>query len=153
MWDTRIIHTHLDIKITTVFHVDIAMQNGRALAFFAERVSNDHQLRTLLRMVNRHHRGGLSDWDSRDREALSAKDQANAGEVWIREGGMSYVPVADERIINFSPSQHLPDGWYVVQLDSGHYMATNGERDSVITVNRFHARKWAIQMAKDSSHD
>lgn len=66
---------------------------------------------------------------------------------------MPYVPVADEVVINFATSQKLPDGWYVVQLDSGHYMATDGEHDSAITVNRFHARKWAIQMAKGADHD
>lgn len=41
-----------------------------------------------------------------------------------------------------------PDGWRVVQLDSGHYMATDGEHDSCITVNRFHARAWAFQLSK-----
>ena len=61
---------------------------------------------------------------------------------------MKYEPMADERVINFSPSQKLPNGWWVVQLDSGHYIATNGQSDSSITVNRFHARKWAIEMAK-----
>lgn len=55
----------------------------------------------------------------------------------------------DERIINFAPSQKLPDGWRVIQLDSGHYMGTNGEVYTAITVNRFHARKWAIQLSAE----
>jgi hypothetical protein len=36
----------------------------------------------------------------------------------------------------------LPEGWRVVQLDSGHYMGTDGNLETPITVNRFHARKW-----------
>ena len=55
----------------------------------------------------------------------------------------------EDRIINFAPNQKLPTGWYVVQLDSGHYIATNGDRDSCITVNRYHARQWAIQMSRE----
>lgn len=51
------------------------------------------------------------------------------------------------RIIRFGPNQPLPIGWLVVQLDSGHYMATDEEKESAITVNRFHARKWAWDMA------
>ena len=66
----------------------------------------------------------------------------------LSECPVEYTPVADERAIEFS--QGLPPGWWVVQLDSGHYMATNGTRDSAITVNRWHARKWAIQMAAEA---
>lgn len=56
----------------------------------------------------------------------------------------------DQFVIYFAPSQKLPDGWYVIRLDSGHYMATNkdGSVQSCITVNRFHARQWAIQLSK-----
>lgn len=49
-------------------------------------------------------------------------------------------------VINFGALPPLPEGWYVVQLDSGHYMATDGEQESAMTVNRFHARKWAIEL-------
>lgn len=52
-----------------------------------------------------------------------------------------------ERIINFGRMKPLPEGWSVIQLDSGHYMATNGNRESAITVNRYHARRWAFQLA------
>ena len=62
-----------------------------------------------------------------------------------------YVPVGTEHVIRFAPSQKLPDGWWVVQLDSGHYMATDGETDSAITVNRYHARRWALQLAEEQN--
>jgi len=55
----------------------------------------------------------------------------------------------DERVICFSPNQALPEGWFVIQLDSGHYMGTDGGHDTAITVNRFHARKWAIALSKE----
>ena len=54
---------------------------------------------------------------------------------------------SDEREITFGALPQLPDGWHVIQLDSGHYMATDGNRESAITVNRFHARKWAFDIA------
>lgn len=54
-------------------------------------------------------------------------------------------------IVRFAPNQKLPEGWRVIQLDSGHYMDTNGRQDTSITVNRFHARKWAIAIAATSS--
>ena len=57
--------------------------------------------------------------------------------------------LSEERIINFGALPLLPFGWHVIQLDSGHYMATDGEHESAITVNRWHARKWAFQMAAD----
>jgi hypothetical protein len=47
-----------------------------------------------------------------------------------------------DQIIRFAPNQPLPEGWRVVQLDSGHYMGTDGNLETAITVNRFHARKW-----------
>ena len=53
----------------------------------------------------------------------------------------------DERIIKFGNLKPLPEGWRVVQLDSGHYIGTNDYVDTPITVNRFHARKWAIALA------
>lgn len=55
--------------------------------------------------------------------------------------------IDDVRTIAFGSLPPLPEGWTVVQLDSGHYMATNGNVESCITVNRFHARKWAFQLA------
>jgi hypothetical protein len=54
----------------------------------------------------------------------------------------------DEREISFGALPPLPVGWHVIQLDSGHYMATDGNRESAITVNRYHARKWAFDMAR-----
>ena len=53
-----------------------------------------------------------------------------------------------ETVVRFAPNQPLPEGWSVIQLDSGHYMATNGEQESAITVNRFHARQWAWEIAE-----
>jgi hypothetical protein len=53
-----------------------------------------------------------------------------------------------ERVIGFGALPPLPVGWRVIQLDSGHYMATDGNRESAITVNRYHARKWAFDLAK-----
>ena len=53
----------------------------------------------------------------------------------------------NEREITFGCLPSLPKGWHVMQLDSGHYMATNGDKESSITVNRFHARKWAFDLA------
>lgn len=52
------------------------------------------------------------------------------------------------RVIRFAPNQPLPTGWVVLQLDSGHYIGSNGEQDTAITVNRFRARKWAIQLSR-----
>ena len=52
-----------------------------------------------------------------------------------------------DRIIRFGKLPPLPVGWFVIQLDSGHYQAVDGTHESCITVNRFHARKWAFQMA------
>lgn len=54
-------------------------------------------------------------------------------------------------IINFGAMPPLPEGWRVVQLDGGHYMATDGNVESAITVNRFHARSWAFQLAKPTA--
>ena len=53
-----------------------------------------------------------------------------------------------DRVIHWPLNQKLPEGWFVIQLDSGHYQAVDGTHESAITVNRFHARKWAFQMAK-----
>lgn len=62
-----------------------------------------------------------------------------------------------DRLINFG-ALPMPEGCYVVQLDTGHYLGTNdlhGEvpRDkaieTAITVNRFHARKWIIQLTSE----
>lgn len=61
---------------------------------------------------------------------------------WVNEN--------DYRVIHFAPNQALPDGWVVLQLDSGHYIGSNGDRDTPITVNRFHARKWAISYSKQA---
>lgn len=67
-----------------------------------------------------------------------------------------------DRVISFGCLPALPNGFYVVQLDSGHYIATNDlhgdvPRDklyeSCITVNRFHARKWAFQFAAQRSKE
>ena len=55
--------------------------------------------------------------------------------------------IEEERIISFGNLPPMPDGYYVIQLESGHYMATNGTVESCITVNRFHARKWTFQLA------
>lgn len=52
-----------------------------------------------------------------------------------------------DRVIGFGGLPPLPPGWFVVQLDSGHYMATNGETESAITVSRFDARKWAQRLS------
>jgi hypothetical protein len=59
--------------------------------------------------------------------------------------------IADERIIRFGTLPPLPNGWHVIQLDSGHYIATNGSTESCITVNKFHARKWAFQLAHNEA--
>lgn len=58
--------------------------------------------------------------------------------------------MSEERIINFPKNQKLPEGWQVIQLDSGHYMGVSldGKQETAITVNRFHARKWAIDLAR-----
>ena len=53
-----------------------------------------------------------------------------------------------DRVISFGALRPLPEGWFVIQLDSGHYQAVDGTHESSITVNRFHARKWAFQMAE-----
>ena len=58
----------------------------------------------------------------------------------------------DEREITFGALPPLPAGWHVIQLDSGHYMATDGNLESSITVNRFHARKWAFTLAAKTQH-
>lgn len=60
------------------------------------------------------------------------------------------MSMSDERVISFGPYQTLPPGWVVVQLDSGHYMGTNGQQETPITVNRFHARRWSWQMASST---
>lgn len=52
-----------------------------------------------------------------------------------------------ERVVHFGNLPPLPAGWFVIQLDSGHYQAVDGTHESCITINRFHARKWALQMA------
>lgn len=51
-------------------------------------------------------------------------------------------------VINFGNMPAMPEGWRVVQIDSGHYIATDGQRESNITVNRFHARAWAFDLGK-----
>lgn len=53
----------------------------------------------------------------------------------------------DERTIRFGNMKPLPDGWRVVQLDSGHYLGTNGAVETPITVNRYQARRWTISVA------
>jgi hypothetical protein len=55
----------------------------------------------------------------------------------------------EPRVVRFSPRQQLPVGWYVVQLDSGHYMATNGRIESCITVYLWDAWRWARRLANE----
>src|SRR5687768_10010820 len=43
-------------------------------------------------------------------------------------------------LILTKPNDH---GWYVVQLDSGHFMATDGNHESGITVSLKDAKRWA----------
>jgi hypothetical protein len=61
-------------------------------------------------------------------------------------------PIHDDpevREITFGNVAPLPPGWHVIQLDSGHYMGVHEDdiRETSITVNRFHARKWCFDAA------
>jgi hypothetical protein len=57
-----------------------------------------------------------------------------------------------EREILFGALPKLPEGWHVIQLDSGHYMGVHEDdiRETAITVNRFHARKWCATIAGEA---
>lgn len=69
---------------------------------------------------------------------------------------MSLQLDSEQRIIKFgSLKPALPVGWYVIQLDSGHYMAINEDEScqSCITVNRYRARRWAFTLAEGQSAD
>ena len=54
-----------------------------------------------------------------------------------------------ERVMNFGNLPPLPTGWRVIQLDSGHYIAQCGDIESAITVNLYHARRWAFELAAE----
>ena len=54
----------------------------------------------------------------------------------------------DERIVSFGSLPPLPDGWCVIRLESGHYIASNGCIETCITVNRYDARTWAFDLAR-----
>ena len=62
-------------------------------------------------------------------------------------------PSCDEREILFGGLPPLPAGWHVIQLDSGHYMGVHEDdiRETAITVNRFHARRWCFNAAERES--
>lgn len=61
---------------------------------------------------------------------------------------------SDEREITFGNLPPLPTGWHVIKLDSGHYMGVHEDdiRETCITVNRFHARKWCFDIEAKEVH-
>lgn len=66
----------------------------------------------------------------------------------MRENGHG-VNWFGNRILQWPPNQRLPEGWQVIQLDSGHYMVECPAKniEGCIWANRFSARRHALALA------